>query len=272
MTATTLLVCNPHNPLGVCYSKATLLALLEFARDHGLHYISDEIYAKSVYGAPETPFISVLALDLEEVGVDRERVHVVYGMSKDFGANGLRLGCLASFNAGLLQACGTVGVFSWASSAAEECWANILADEEFMTSYFASVRSQLEEGWGKVKAWLEKQGVPYEGAERKGGYGFFLWADFSRWLRPVEGAERGGERILTQRMLDGGVYLATGEAFGGPNGWYRITFSVAKEVLELGLERLEKVLKAVEDGEEGGRVELDDGVVLEREIEGLDVE
>ena len=46
------------------------------------------------------------------------------------------------------------------------------------------------------------------------------------------------EREMTKRMLDGGVYVATAEAFKGEeNGWYRITFTVEKDVLLLGLNR-----------------------------------
>lgn len=46
------------------------------------------------------------------------------------------------------------------------------------------------------------------------------------------------EREMTKRILDAGVYLATSEAFfGEENGWFRITFSVEKEVLELGMKR-----------------------------------
>jgi len=49
------------------------------------------------------------------------------------------------------------------------------------------------------------------------------------------------ERDLTKRMLDGGVYLATGEHFCGEHyGWYRLTFTTT--LLEKGLARLESVL------------------------------
>lgn len=49
------------------------------------------------------------------------------------------------------------------------------------------------------------------------------------------------ERDLTKRMLDGGVYLATGENFCGEGyGWYRLTFTTT--LLEKGLARLERVL------------------------------
>lgn len=42
-------------------------------------------------------FVSILSIDpFKEAGCDPSRVHVVYGASKDWGANGLRLGALVS--------------------------------------------------------------------------------------------------------------------------------------------------------------------------------
>jgi hypothetical protein len=46
------------------------------------------------------------------------------------------------------------------------------------------------------------------------------------------------ERELNHRFLDGGVHLATSEAFFGEEcGWFRITFTVEKEILLTALER-----------------------------------
>lgn len=46
------------------------------------------------------------------------------------------------------------------------------------------------------------------------------------------------EREMNKRLLDGGVHLATSEQFYGEEfGWFRITFTVETEVLELGLKR-----------------------------------
>ena len=43
---------------------------------------------------------------------------------------------------------------------------------------------------------------------------------------------------MNDKLLDGGIHLATSEAFFGEDyGWFRITFSVEYEILELGLER-----------------------------------
>jgi 1-aminocyclopropane-1-carboxylate synthase len=103
-----LLICNPHNPLGRCYTRETLQALLQFCQKYQIHLVSDEVYALSVYGNdardPTGGFVSVLSIDVASLGVDPGLVHVLYGMSKDFAAAGLRLGCLISRNQRLLQA------------------------------------------------------------------------------------------------------------------------------------------------------------------------
>ena len=86
-----VLMCNPHNPLGRCYPRETILSILEFCRENNLHYISDEVYALSAhrpYPDGLTSFISVLEIDHIPM---RDSMHVIYSMSKDFGCNGIRL-------------------------------------------------------------------------------------------------------------------------------------------------------------------------------------
>jgi len=79
-----LLICNPHNPLGKCYSRETLVALLKLCEKHSIHLISDEVYGLSVFvveGEERVPFTSVLSID--PTGLLRtDQLHVMYGMSK----------------------------------------------------------------------------------------------------------------------------------------------------------------------------------------------
>jgi 1-aminocyclopropane-1-carboxylate synthase len=69
-----LLICNLHNPLGMCHSKENLEALYRFCKKRRkkerknivFHLISDEIYVLSVFeveGSKRTPFTSILSLD-----------------------------------------------------------------------------------------------------------------------------------------------------------------------------------------------------------------
>ena len=92
-----LLLTNPHNPLGICYPKWLIEDILRFCSSHNIHLISDEVYAMSTFDNGETaesePFVSVLSLDLEELGVNASSVHVVWSLSKDFGQSGIRMVC-----------------------------------------------------------------------------------------------------------------------------------------------------------------------------------
>ena len=84
-----LLIVNPNNPLGRCYPPATLKILMHFCETNGLHFISDEVYALSVYETREAgsrPFCSVLSMDTAGL-IAADRLHVLYGMSKVRDAN-----------------------------------------------------------------------------------------------------------------------------------------------------------------------------------------
>lgn len=102
-----LVICNPHNPLGKpvnidcdriggmvvyvtntisgqCYDRETLVGLLHLCASKGIHLISDEIYALSVFNQEDPQaesFTSVRAIDLTGI-IDPGQVHVLYGMSK----------------------------------------------------------------------------------------------------------------------------------------------------------------------------------------------
>ncbi|GFR19693.1 probable inactive 1-aminocyclopropane-1-carboxylate synthase-like protein 2, partial [Trichonephila clavata] len=88
---------NPHNPLGEIYTPELLLEIFTFCSEHNLHVIVDEIYALSTFeGSPE--FHSTLKFpDLP----NKEKVHVLYGISKDFGIAGLRVGVIHTQNKAL---------------------------------------------------------------------------------------------------------------------------------------------------------------------------
>lgn len=58
--ARTLLLCNPHNPLGHVPSREDLAALAALAREYDARVVSDEIHAPLVLpGATFTPYLSV---------------------------------------------------------------------------------------------------------------------------------------------------------------------------------------------------------------------
>src|SRR6266568_534785 len=82
---TKILITNsPGNPTGTVYSDRVQRELAELAVEHDLYVLSDEIYARIIYGAK---FISMLAYP----GM-AERTLIIDGFSKSFAMTGWRLG------------------------------------------------------------------------------------------------------------------------------------------------------------------------------------
>lgn len=55
-----LILANPHNPVGILWSRETLVRLADFCHSHGITVISDEIHCDmALWGKKHTPFASV---------------------------------------------------------------------------------------------------------------------------------------------------------------------------------------------------------------------
>lgn len=243
-----LMLCNPHNPLGRCYSRSTLVELMSFCARYSIHLISDEIYAFSVWKnntlsssdpTPE-PFTSILSIPPSEAGLDPSYIHILWGISKDFGANGLRLGCIISqSNPALLSAVRTVGLHSAPSSLADHVASTILEDTAFTDKFIETNQSRLAESYVFITQWAKKYHIPYaKGANAA----FFLWCDLSAVWRARE-RRKDESKTLTAQIMDElmshKIFLASGEAFGSEKeGWFRIVFSQPREYLEEGLQRI----------------------------------
>ena len=109
-TVRALLLVNPANPTGVVWPPDRVRELLAWGLAAGLHVISDEVYAGSVYDpSAGPPFVSA-ALHARDglpgvpPDVVRDRLHIVFGFSKDFAMSGASAGApLARRHAGALM-------------------------------------------------------------------------------------------------------------------------------------------------------------------------
>ena len=78
-----MVLCNPHNPIGICWSRETLAEVARLARKYNVLVISDEIHGDlGLFGHRHTPFASV--------GEDAAAVSVSFGApSKTFNIPGV---------------------------------------------------------------------------------------------------------------------------------------------------------------------------------------
>jgi aspartate/methionine/tyrosine aminotransferase/2-polyprenyl-6-methoxyphenol hydroxylase-like FAD-dependent oxidoreductase len=83
-----LWLCNPHNPLGVVYSREWQQRVAEWAISRGLRLLSDEIWSDIVY--PPHRHVSLASISPKIAA----STVTVYGFSKNFALAGLRVGCV----------------------------------------------------------------------------------------------------------------------------------------------------------------------------------
>ncbi|WP_423152912.1 MalY/PatB family protein [Serratia ureilytica] len=93
-----LLLCNPHNPTGRCWTHDELTQLMTLCRAHGVTVISDEIWADLLL--PGHAFTSVLHLDKDCL----EHVIAATAASKTFGLSSLRISNFLIPNARMREA------------------------------------------------------------------------------------------------------------------------------------------------------------------------
>jgi aspartate/methionine/tyrosine aminotransferase len=207
ITVKAVVLCNPCNPSGRCYSRASIATIKRFCSWHDLHLIVDEIYAMSSGSstAKLDSFTSVLAVTEEAAEEDMSRnVHILSGISKDFGLGGLRLGWLITRNELVWKAVrrlACVGktspgllwhrwlrwprVTEWVTGFSDKFATRLLSDLPFIADYSHLYKKRVEARRDHAMASLRSIGVPF--AENNAG--LFLWIDLSSWITSFRESE-----------------------------------------------------------------------------------
>ncbi|KAJ6781271.1 hypothetical protein PWT90_05030 [Aphanocladium album] len=239
-----LILCNPHNPLGRCYPHDVLVEFMKLCEKYQIHLISDEIYALSTFAntldthPPPTPFESILSVDPAGL-VDPARIHVLWGLSKDFGANGIRLGVvLSQHNPGVRATLQPAGLFSSISSLTEHAASCILEDDAWVEAYVKENQSLLGLHHAHIATWARRNGIEYAAGANAG---FFIWMNLGKKYLEHHPEAKGQDldHITMDALLANKVFLAAGFRFGADEpGWFRIVYTQEMDYLNLGLARV----------------------------------
>ncbi|KAF8008696.1 hypothetical protein BT93_K2376 [Corymbia citriodora subsp. variegata] len=229
-----ILISNPSNPVGNLLPEGTLHDLLEFAQKKNIHIISDEIFAGSIHGNER--FVS-LAKILDKGEFDKNRVHILYGLSKDLSLAGFRVGVIYSYNDNVLAAAKKLTRFSSVSAPTQRLLVSLLSDTRFIERYLETSRKRIRKMYDIFVAGLEELGVKY--VESSGG--LYCWVDMSGLMRSYD---EKGELELWGKLLNVAKVNATpGSACHSIEpGWFRCCFTtLSGDSIRIAIERIRKV-------------------------------
>jgi aspartate/methionine/tyrosine aminotransferase len=217
-----LLTNSPGNPTGTVYTHAVQRAMAELAVKHDLWVLSDEIYARIIYGGE---YLSMLRYP----GM-AERTLIIDGFSKSFAMTGWRLGYTVA-PPEVVHALSLMAVNTYTCVAEFTQYAAIdaLRDREGNTSRmvaeFARRREQFARDLNRIAGF---QCQPPEGA-------FYAWVD-------ITGTGMSAEDLCRILLEEAGVAAIPGAAFGvAGKDFIRFSFASSMETLQEAVERIEKV-------------------------------
>tara|TARA_B100001971_G_scaffold33982_1_gene28867 strand:+ start:113 stop:1312 length:1200 start_codon:yes stop_codon:yes gene_type:complete len=223
---------SPSNPTGAVYPADEIRAIGEWAHEHGIWVIADEIYEHLTYDGHVHHSIRALVPDLADTCV------VLNGVAKTYAMTGWRVGWMIGpadlvKAAANLQSHATSNVANVSQRAALAAVAGDLSDVVAMREAFDRRRVAMSGLLRQIEGLelLEPQGA------------FYAYPDMSALLgREIAGRTASTTNELAGIILDEAkVAIVPGEAFGTP-GYARLSFALGDHDLEEGLTRVVSLL------------------------------
>ena len=224
-----LIFVSPSNPTGAVYTKAEIKAIGEWAVEHQIWVMTDEIYEHLVYGDTE---FSSMPVEVPELA---ERCVIVNGVAKTYAMTGWRVGWLIGPEAvakgvGKLVGHMTTNVANVSQRAA------LAAVEGSLDSVY-----QMRDAFDRRRLTMHSMLNATNGVtclEPEGA--FYAFPNMSGMLnRDLNGKTASTTLELAELVLDEiQVAFVPGEAFGLP-GYARFSFALADDDLVEGLQRLQ---------------------------------
>ncbi len=204
---------SPSNPTGAVESKESVRAIVEYADDKGVTVVSDEVYEHFIYGKKHW--------SAAQFG---ENVVTVNATSKTYAMTGWRLGYLAASPA-IVSECLKVHQYCQACATSISQYAALAAYEGDQRPVGAM------RGEYKVRRDILCDGL------KELGFDFSVPEGAFYAFVPMEPA-------ITQKIIDAGIVIVPGSAFGkNAPAYARFSYATSRENLHAALERIRKVVK-----------------------------
>ena len=220
---TSVLIFNsPNNPTGTVFDEKAVHGLAELAQKHDLWLLSDEIYARILFGGE---YLSPWALP----GM-AERTIIIDGFSKSFAMTGWRLGYgVAPKHVIDAMDLLVLNTFTCAAEFTQVAAIEALRDStnavDAMTAEYRKRRDLFVAGLNQIPGFRCQSP---DGA-------FYAWVN-------VEDTGSSAEEIQRALLDDAGVAAIAGAAFGAEGKNYlRFSLVSARNLLEEALERIQRV-------------------------------
>ena len=220
-----MLLNSPGNPTGTVYTDAVQRAFAELAVKHDLWVLSDEIYARIIYGGE---YLSMLRYP----GM-AERTLIIDGFSKSFAMTGWRLGyAVAPPEVVPALTMIVMNTYTCVAEFSQYGAIDALRDREGntprMVAEFARRRDQFVRELNDVPGFRWQ---PPEGA-------FYAWVD-------IRGTGMSAEDLCRVLLEDAGVAAIPGAAFGtAGKDFIRFSFASSMGTLHEAVARIQKVSAA----------------------------
>jgi aspartate aminotransferase len=226
----------PSNPSGAVYYPRELEAIGKLAVEHDLYIISDEIYEKIVYDGYKQTSIASLGQPI------KEKTIITHGVSKTYAMTGWRIG-FAAGSREVIQAMGSIQSQSTSnptSISQKAALAALTGPQDFvgfMVGEFEKRRDVFVAGLNSMEgvACFNPKGAFYVFPSFKGLAGRTYKG------RKVTDTAQWAEILLE----DFHVAVVPGGEFG-MEGHLRFSFATSMEIIQKGLERVRRAVKALD--------------------------
>lgn len=229
-----ILLCHPHNPLGLVHPREDLIALAEMADDHGAVVVSDEIHAPLVHPPDITPEAPPFVPFLSVSGAARKVGIAAHSASKAFNIAGTKC-ALTVVGSDLMRAvvrrqphevAFRTSILGRAASAAA-----YTHGDDYLAATLNTIADSLD-----LLEQLLAQHLPQIRYTRPHA-SYLAWLDF--------GDTGLGDDPAEPILDEGRVALHRGPAFGDQGkGFARINVACSPEVLTEAIERIARVVDA----------------------------